>query len=771
MPGASPHPRTIKRMGRIHVLSDQVANQIAAGEVVERPASVVKELLENSLDANSTRIRIDVEAGGRKLIRISDNGHGMVRDDALLAFERHATSKLRTSDDLLSIATLGFRGEALPSIASVARVTLETRAADNDGAPLEDAGTLVEIAGGNILRVDPTGLPVGTTLTIRDLFFNTPARRKFLKSEQTELAHIAALVTHYALAHPTRHFELHTATQALLIAPAVSSSSDRLFQIFGRDTSALMLPLAAELDFRRAGLPEPPPWKRDVDYQPPDPGYLRISGFVSKPELQKLNRNSIYVFVNHRLIRDRLVLHALTESYRNIIPPTSFPVVLLFLDMPPEEVDVNVHPAKTEVRFRQPAFVHDFLRDTIRTALIQARPAASFAQALTGGPHDPASSLNIDVSPLPGEPSPNRPRRDPTPALHALNTYNPATSDPGASNPLNPLDPTADPNPTASGNPAASRHHPERSEGPLYSAHANATQNTLGTLYRPGAPALDGLHQPHFAPTRPPTTFNGPFSEPDPQPHDTAPFTLSNPHLPPRPGRLDFNTANPLPIGYDPIPHAPAPTQGTPHIGAGSPQIQDTLNALSTLKPLGQIRDSFILASNDEGLWIIDQHVAHERILFERVLRERTVESVQRQRLLLPLLVDLLPEQMIRFAELAEELDRNGFEAEPFGPRTLAIKAAPVGLEGRELELTIEDLLSTPEPEAQTENAGTRARRIAASIACHAAIKINTPLDPAKITWLLEALAQTEHPTSCPHGRPIALRYSHRDIARAFQRT
>ncbi len=703
-------------MGQIRILSDQVANQIAAGEVVERPASVVKELLENAIDARATRIRVDVEAGGRKLIRISDNGVGMVRDDALLAFERHATSKLRTSDDLLSISTLGFRGEALPSIASVARVTLETRAREDAADAI---GTLVEISGGNILRVDPSGVPVGTTLTIRDLFFNTPARRKFLKSEQTELAHIAALVTHYALAHPNRHFELHTSTQALLIAPAVSSTSDRLFQIFGRDTASLMLPVTAELDFRRAGIPEPPPWKREADYEPADPGYLRISGFVSKPELQKLNRNSIYVFVNHRLIRDRLVLHALTEAFRNIIPPTSFPVVLLFLDMPPQEVDVNVHPAKTEVRFRQPAFVHDFLRDTVRTALMQARPAASFAQALTGGPHDHASSLNIDVSPLPGEPSPNRPSRN------------------GAS-----------------------------------------PQDVTGTLYRPGAAYLDGLDQPHFAPTRPPQTFTGPFSEPDAHPADTAPFSLAAPQLPPAPGRLAFNEAPPLAIGY-PDPHRcedlsdafANASVGTPHTGAGSPQIQDTLSALSTLRPLGQLRDSFILATNDEGLWIIDQHVAHERILFEKVLRERDTEQVQRQRLLMPVLVDLLPAQMIRFADLAEDLDRNGFEAEPFGPRTLAIKSAPVGLEGRDLELTLEDLLSASDPEQQTENAGTRARRIAASIACHAAIKINTPLDPAKITWLLEALAETEHPTSCPHGRPIALRYSHRDIARAFQRT
>src|SRR6185437_6759129 len=403
-------------MGRIRILSDLVANQIAAGEVDERPASVVKELLENSIDAAATRIRIEVEGGGRKLIRIADNGHGMVKDDALLAFERHATSKLRTSDDLLSIATLGFRGEALPSIASVSRLMLETRAAE------DDSGTLLEIAGGNIQRVEEAGLPAGTTITVRDLFFNTPARRKFLKSENTELSHIAALVTHYALAHPGKHFELHSATQALLIAPAVATASDRLFQIFGKETSNFMLPTAAEMDFTRAGLPEPPPWKREEDYAPPDPGYLRITGFVSKPELQKLNRNSIYIFVNRRLIRDKLILHALTEAYRNIIPPTSFPVVLLFLEMPPQEVDVNVHPAKTEVRFRQPGFVHDFIRDTVRTTLMQSRPVASFAAALHNTPHASASLL-LDVSPMSDGPAPpvfdpdGQPQSEADPAL------------------------------------------------------------------------------------------------------------------------------------------------------------------------------------------------------------------------------------------------------------------------------------------------------------------------------------------------------------------
>jgi DNA mismatch repair protein MutL len=619
----------------------------------------------------------------------------MVRDDALLAFERHATSKLHSSDDLLAIRTLGFRGEALPSIASVSRLTLETRAAE------EEAGTMVEIAGGKIVRVEDAGLPVGTTIAVRDLFYNTPARRKFLRSEQTELGHIAALVTHYALAHPERHFELHSSTQALLIAPAVATSGDRLFQIFGRETAALMLPVTAEIDFARAGLPEPPPWKREADYAPAEPGFLRLSGFVSKPELQKLNRNSVYIFVNQRLVRDRVVLHALAEAYRNIIPPTSFPVVLLFLEMPPQEVDVNVHPAKTEVRFRQSGFVHDFIRDSVRTTLMTARPAASFAVALGEmhggvGISQASSSLLLDVSPMPGAP-----------------------------------------------------------EDVVYAPREVAETGMVAESE--GAPSADDVER----------------------------FTLRAPVAPQSVGRFAFGDQG-IAVGYEAEESAAGAgsscgSEGAYVAGAGASGVDaaegssgsgadGTLNALATLKPLGQLRDSFILAANDEGLWIIDQHVAHERVLFEKILRAREVEQVQRQRLLMPLLVDLLPAQMVSFASIARELDLNGFEAEPFGPRTLAIKAAPVGLEGRELERMLEEVLAVPEREQQQENAEARRRRIAASIACHAAIKINMPLEPTKIAWLLAELAKTEHPMSCPHGRPIALRYSHKDIQRAFQR-
>ena len=654
-------------MGRIRILSDQVANQIAAGEVVERPASIVKELLENSLDAGATRIRVDVEAGGRKLIRIEDDGCGMLRDDALLAFERHATSKIRSSDDLLSLGTLGFRGEALPSIASVARVHLLTRSAE------ESVGTELEIAGGKILRKADAALPAGTTFAIRDVFFNTPARRKFLKSEPTELSHIAALVTHYALAYPEKHFALHSTTNALLDAPPATKLSERIYQIFGREVLEQLLPVAAETNFARAGLPEPPPWKREADWQPPAPGALRLHGFVSRPELQKLNRNSMYIFVNRRLIRDRLVQHAITEAYRNILPPTSFPVVLLFLEMPPEEVDVNVHPAKTEVRFRQQSFLHDFVRDSIRNALVRTRPAASFLTALTTNPVE-SPALVPAVSPLPG----------------------PADADNAAPQP-----------------------RWQESE----SIHAQ---------------------------------------------QDAEPFALAVPVPQPVAQRLPLAATEML------ASNDAAPQAGSLNAAVDAPTDVDaagpSLHGLATLRALGQLRESFILAVNAEGLWIIDQHVAHERVLFEKILRERQVEQVQRQRLLMPVLIDLKPEQMPLFASIAAELERNGLEAEPFGPRTLAVKAAPTGLEGRELERMIHEVLEQADSEQQAENLETVRTRIAASIACHAAIKINTPLEPAKIDWLLAELAKTEHPTSCPHGRPIVLRYSLKDIQRAFQR-
>ena len=689
-------------MGRIRVLPDQVANQIAAGEVVDRPASVVKELLENALDAGANRIRIEVEAGGRRLIRITDDGQGMNRDDALLAFERHATSKLRTADDLLSIATLGFRGEALPSIASVARVTLETSTGE------EGAGTRLEIAGGKILHVDDAALPRGTTLTVADLFFNTPARRKFLRAESTELAHVTALVTHYALAHPEKHFELLSATHTIVSAPPVARTAERIYQIFGPEPLALLLPVAAELPLERAGLPEPPPWKKNPDEPARAPGVLRLTGFYSKPELQKLNRNSIYIFVNKRLIRDRLLLHAISEAYRNVIPPTSFPVVLLFLDLPPEAVDVNVHPAKTEVRFRQQNLMHDFVRDSLRTALIKARPAAGFLAALDSAPAASSSLMPPSTSPLPGAPESDSRLPEPD-------------SDPAA----------------------------------FQSARADAAAFEL----TPRLPAPVPGKLPFAAQSVNP----GGWNENDQQAWGEAAAALFQPaSLPPAgdcsPGLGDAALTN--------------PAAETALVEAE--QAAANLNHLGSLRPLGQLRNSFILATGEDGLWIIDQHVAHERILFEKILRDRTVEKVQRQRLLMPMLVELKASQMVTFACIAAELERNGFEVEPFGPQTLAVKAAPIGLEGAALERMMAEVIEqssadSDEPKQNHDLTALRTR-IAASIACHSAIKVNTPLDSARMDWLLSELAKTSHPTNCPHGRPIALLYSWKEIQRAFHR-
>jgi len=696
-------------MGRIRILPDQVANQIAAGEVVDRPASVVKELLENALDAGANRIRVEVEAGGRKLIRITDDGHGMNRDDALLAFERHATSKLRTADDLLSIATLGFRGEALPSIASVARVTLETATGD------DPAGTHLEIAGGKILHVDDAALPRGTTLAVADLFFNTPARRKFLRAESTELSHVTALVTHYALAHPEKHFELTSATHTLLSAPPVTRTAERIYQIFGKDTLAQLLPVAAESPLAHGGLPEPPPWKKDLTEPVRDPGNLRLTGFYSKPELQKLNRNSIYIFVNKRLIRDRLLMHAITEAYRNVIPPTSFPVVLLFLEMPPEEVDVNVHPAKTEVRFRQQSLIHDFVRDSLRTALIQARPAAGFLAAHTAPAASP-SLMPPAASPLPGAPD----------AAPGLDSAFGLDSDPGD---------------LRAGANAKPFHLTPRLPSPVpgrlpFDARSLNPGGWGGLDQQAWGEAAAALFQP-------------PGSLP---PNDCSP-----------------NPANSTATGSD---LAAATASATAQVEAE--QAAANLNHLGSLRPLAQLRESFILAAGDDGLWIIDQHVAHERILFEKILRDRQVEKVQRQRLLMPVLVELKPAQMVVFARIAEELDHNGFEVEPFGPQTLAVKAAPVGLEGTALERMLAEVIEQSAQDSgelkQNEELAAVRSRIAASIACHSAIKVNTALDPVRMEWLLLELAKTSHPTSCPHGRPIALLYSWKEIQRAFHR-
>ncbi len=628
-------------MGRIRILSDVVANKIAAGEVVERPASVVKELLENSLDAGATEFRLEAEAGGRRLIRLVDNGCGMLRDDALLAFERHATSKLSDVRDLVSIATLGFRGEALPSIASVSRLVLETRAAE------DRVGTVIEIAGGKILRCDEAALAAGTAITVRDLFFNVPARKKFLRSEQTEVAHIASLVTHYSLAHPQKSFSLrHNNSDLLSVAPA-ATMRERVFQVFGSHVLDDLVDLGDQGRDLKLPLDEGDTIARR----------FRLRGFVSGPQVQKLNRNSIYLFVNGRLIRDRLLMHAITSAYHNLIPPACYPFALLFLDCDLEEVDVNVHPSKTEVRFRHGSLVHDFVRDTIRETLMAQRPAS----------------------------------RIPAPASPQLGAVLP---------------------------------------------------------YSEFSQRIEEMNFPSIAPAA----------------HDAASFPEFELRRPSSPApRFDFTEEADMPKLSVPETHGPL----LPDTFIAEPE---SLDALRDLRPLGQIHDSFIIAAGRDGLWIIDQHVAHERILFEQVLAARMNGGVETQRLLVPLVIGLSAAQQIEYARIADELNAVGFETEPFGNRTVAVKSAPSGVGAGDVERVLFEILEISERELRKASLDDLRRAMAASIACRAAIKINMRLEPAKIDWLLRALAATSCPMSCPHGRPIALRYSTRDILKSFHR-
>lgn len=641
-------------MGRIRILSDTVANKIAAGEVVERPASVVKELLENSLDAGATEFRLDTEAGGRRLIRLADNGSGMMRDDALLAFERHATSKLSDVKDLLSIATLGFRGEALPSIASVSRLLLETKTRE------EQVGTVVEIAGGKMLRCDDSALAQGTTITVRDLFYNVPARKKFLRSEQTEIAHVASLVTHYSLAHPAKTFVLrHNNSDLLNVTPA-PALRERVFQVFGSGVLEDLLDLGEHA--RELAMPPEPD-------EAPMMRRFRLRGFVSGPQVQKLNRNSIYLFVNGRLIRDRLLLHAIGAAYHNLIPPACFPFALLFLECDAEEVDVNVHPSKTEVRFRHGSVVHDLVRDTIREALMAERPV---------------------------------------PRMGAL-----SPPQPGAALPYSEFS--------------------QRLEDTNFSASVSL----VAAEPAPGVAPDNIADLPEFRLHRPPS----------PTPH------------------FDFSEAA-MPVARKQ--HLPD-THGPLYSDGALPET-DNLDALRDLRPLGQIHDSFIVAAGRDGLWIVDQHVAHERILFEQVLAARSKGNAESQRLLIPVVIGLSAAQQIEYARIAEELEGLGFESEPFGNRTIAVKSAPAGLNASDIEKVLFEILEISEEELRKTSVEDLRRAMAASIACRAAIKINTRLEPEKIGWLLRALAATSCPMSCPHGRPIALRYSTRDILRSFHR-
>ena len=591
-------------MGRIHRLPPDLANQIAAGEVVERPASVIKELVENSIDAGARRLVITVEFGGKKLIRVEDDGEGMDPEDARLAIERHATSKIRRADDLERIATLGFRGEALPSIASVSHFVLKTRARGTQ------SGTDIRVNGGTVASVAEGGMPEGTSIEVADLFYNLPARRKFLKSDAAESAQISRVVTQLALCYPEIGFTLTSSGRRVLQCPPVATLRDRLFQLYGDRTDLI--------EVRR------------------DRGDVKVTGYVAALAEQGPTRGPQNVFVNRRIVKDRTIAHAIIDAYSVASIKERSPEVHLFIEMPFDALDVNVHPTKAEVRFRDQSFVHELIRRTLGDALGRG----------------PAPELVLQAPPA-GE-----------------------------------AHPTTLPLPTSYGTTFPSRW----------------------TTTAPIAPTTEG----GIAPIAP-----GPI----------APFA----------------------------PIAPATE------GAIAPTIKPLI-------PLGQFRDTFIIAVDEDGIAIIDQHVAHERVLFERITQRLTAGRLESQRLLEPLIISLSPGGRQALLGHRADLERLGFDVEEFGGDTMRVSAYPAVLRSEECETALRTLAEDLEGFDRGSRVEEAIKRIAATMACHAAVKANYPLTAEKMAHILDELRQTAYSTICPHGRPVMLRLTRREVEKNFQR-
>ena len=619
-------------MSKIRVLADHVANQIAAGEVVERPASVAKELVENSIDAGATRVTIEIEAGGRRLLKVSDDGEGMVRDDAILAFERHATSKIRLTEDLAAIGTLGFRGEALASIASVARVELVTCTEE------AKAATRVTIEGGRMRDVKDAAHPRGTTIIVRDLFFNIPARRKFLRSEATETYHLTNLVTHYALAHPEIAFTFVNNGREMVRAAPAKDLRERAYQIFGEEFLENLLEVNGG-----------------------ESQVASVSGYVSAPRDRRTSRDSQYLFVNRRFVRDRMIGRSLSEAYRSILPHGVYPAALLFVETPLEEVDVNVHPAKTEVRFRRQAAVADAVREAVRAALA----SANYVQAQ----EREQEHVSFDVPEV---------QEQVATATAAVSSITPQPRIEFIPTPPPPMPPPIEPS------------------GDEIARDIDAMIQSAQTAKSVDLPPLNSAEK---------------FTR------EVTPESLSK-----------------------------------------------------NIRPLGQLDESFIIATDDEGLLLIDQHVAHERILFDKYRALEAERRSESQQLLVPETFDLTPAQAAVFDELAPELENYGFELMRLSGRTVAIKAAPADLPASEARNMLAELLDTVDTEKKSTARDTLRDEIAASLACHAAIKVNMPLAPEKMHWLIDRLLQTSSPTTCPHGRPVILRLKRRDILKGFHR-
>jgi DNA mismatch repair protein MutL len=675
-------------MGKIRVLSDNLANQIAAGEVVERPASVAKELLENSLDAGATRIAVEIEAGGRRLLKITDDGEGMTRDDAVLAFERHATSKIRAFEDLNRISTLGFRGEALASIASVARVELTTKTAG------ENAATKVQIEGGRLIDVKDAAHPQGTTVCVRDLFFNVPARRKFMRSEATENFHLINLVTHYALAHPDKAFVLNNnGREAMRVTPA-RNLRERAFQIFGADFLDSLIPVAGGSEF-----------------------IARISGFISAPRERRTTRDAQYFFINGRFVRDKIMARALTEGYRSVLPHGVYPVALIFVEIPAEEIDVNVHPAKTEVRFRRPEAVREVITEEIRKTLGNSGflQRETVNENVSNDVFEQTKTIEnyFDAANLPAQPENEPPHQNRI--EFAPEIVEPATT-------------------------------PIQPEIPAFSEDF---ENQALSSAEYGARNAESDAEPVF--------------------EKNLDFKLQNSVAEKQIAESKVENQN---TNFGELLNSPQSAIEMPFDSAAKLPRAVKIENLSTsaIRPLGQMRESFIIATDAEGLLLIDQHVAHERILFDKYRKKMGERRIESQNLLLPETFDLTPAQVAAFELVQNELEELGFGLMRLSGRTIAIKSVPSDLPAGEARNLLREILETIDAEKRGSARETWRDEIAASLACRAAVKINMPLTQEKMQWMIDKLLTTSSPTTCPHGRPVILRLTMRDIERAFHR-
>ena len=657
-------------MNKIKILPDNLANQIAAGEVVERPASVVKELVENSLDAGAERIKVEIELGGRRLMRVTDDGLGMVKDDAILAFERHATSKLSELKDLGNIATLGFRGEALASIASVAKVELVTKVFD-DGVAAR-----VIIEGGKLIDVKETGRPTGTTITIRDLFYNTPARRKFMRSQATENYHITNTITHYALANKNIAFALTSnGREVIQVAPA-KSLRERAYQLFGNEMIESLLPVKGGREF-----------------------IANVSGFVSAPRERRTTRDSQYFFINGRYVKDKIIAGGLLEGFRSVLPHGVYPVAFLFLEVPFEEIDVNVHPAKTEVRFRRAQAVKDVIAETIRESLknagiVKDRSTEEIAvvEKDTG---DKRGAREVEQSSTSA----------------GTNELQPNTTDQGK----------------------IEFEIPTTSEDFEAVATERKSEKQVESVNPDESELLVNGKNGSNRETSSANETEGSV---------TSSKTNDYAVLPP------VDSASSIPKSIE---------------------VGDL--SAAQIQPIAQLHDSFIIAADDQGLLLIDQHVAHERILFDKFRRKETDRKIESQNLLVPETIDLSPAQSAAFDEVQDELEQAGFGLMKLSGRTIAIKAAPTDLPQSEVRNLFLEILDVYEKNKKGGAKATFRDEAAASMACKAAVKINMKLTPEKMRWMIDNLLITSSPTTCPHGRPVILRLTMKDIERKFHRT